>query len=168
MARTGHAAGRLDLLHFPDNCKAQSCHSNHQAKDRRTHLPFGPTSRRRAPPVHELHAGSTTSTSSPIAPERSTIGGRKNSRALIPIWRRRLAAASTSPPTPGNQILENLVPNLHHRTESHRSRTHPRAQRPPDAEGNGDLAGGSTGRLAFACRNCWGRNEKGREIGARV
>ena len=50
----------------------------------------------------------------------------------------------------GNRTLEELVPNLHRQAERHRSRTHPRARGPPEAEGNGDLAGGSTGRSPFA------------------
>jgi len=62
------------------------------------------------------------------------------------------ATASTTPP--GTETLT-LVPNLQRRTERRRSPTHPRAQRPPEAEGSGDLAGENSNRFPLACLNCW-------------
>ena len=56
-----------------------------------------------------------------------------------------------------NLDLENLVPNLHRREENRRSPTHPRAHRSPEAEENGDLAGGSTRCPHFASLNRSGK-----------
>ena len=58
------------------------------------------------------------------------------------------ATASMTPP--GTETLT-LVPNLQRRTERRRSPTHPRAQRPPEAEGSGDLAGENSNRFPLAC-----------------
>ena len=64
---------RLDLLHLPNFHEVQSCLSIHQTKAQQTHLHFEPTSRWQTPHVHELHARSTTSTSSLMTPGRSAI-----------------------------------------------------------------------------------------------
>jgi hypothetical protein len=64
-------------------------------------------------------------------------------------------------------VASTLGPNLHRRTESHRSHPPPRVRRPPEAKGNDGLAGGSTNRLSVASLNCSRGVRESRERGFR-
>ena len=54
------------------------------------------------------------------------------------------AAASASPASPRHANLDKLGPIVHRRTRRHGSPTHPRPRGPPEAEGTGAPAGGTT------------------------
>jgi hypothetical protein len=70
-------------------------------------------------------------------------------------------AASTDQAPPGNLLLQR--PNLHRRLESCRSPTHPRPRGPPEAEENGDFAGGSTNHPLVAPITVAGEGSRKRE-----
>jgi hypothetical protein len=120
--------------------------------------------RRPTTPVQRSPARNPSSNGPPAAPEWSTTRARTSPEGpysltspLPPRRRRRCRLDDVA----GNLTLDTLGPNLHHRTESHRSHTPPRARKLPEAEGSGGLTDGSTNRLPIASVNC--SEERSRE-----
>ena len=174
----GHAPSTLDL---GPELAASNDRWDGNEPDPTSHLPqnqqptphLGNKSRRpiaprkqRAPADEQLNKDSTKGDLPPQA--------RRRRRSEAPTGRGRVredlfchgATATASTTLPGTKTLT-LVPNLQRRTERRRSPTHPRAQRPPEAEGSGDLAGENSNRFPLACLNCWeeGVRERSRLVG---
>jgi len=85
------------------------------------------------------------------SPEQKTARWNGTRRTLFHID----SAASTKQSPPGYKPIKG--PNLHRQARRRRSPTHPRARRPPEAEGINAPAGGSTGRWVrplFASLDC--------------
>jgi hypothetical protein len=147
---TAAAEGRSSLDHPPRNRRTssllctlkQKLHTStaHRSRGRMKTRPLCRRSTQGAPPPRSRRRRRSGAPTGRGRDREDVIPRRRR--------RRRLDAAAV------NQTLEELVPNLHRQAERHRSRTHPRARGPPEAEGNGDLAGGSTGRSPFASLSC--------------
>ena len=153
---TGATGGKQDLLHSPDHHKIPSCHSAHQTKGPQTHLPHGTTSRRRRPPEKKLHSGSTTSTSSPMTPERNAKGARKSSRGLIPTERRRRRRLAGDARNPNPRDPRTYTTTPHPPAREKRSRPPHDAPRAIGGGGDRRLRRRHRGRLFFPSVNCSG------------
>ena len=137
------AAGESSSIHTPSsrNTDSHRCildpsrrirRRTKSTKNRRTQIGLLYTGRQNRTPPPRAHRRRRSR-----APSRR---GRAR-EDLIPRWRRRRRLNAAA----GNLDLDTLGPNPHRRDEDHRSPTAPRARGPPEMEGNGDLAGGSTG-----------------------
>ena len=153
---TEAAAGRSSPLHSPSLHETPSCHSAHQTKGQQAHLPHGPTSRRLRPPVQKLHSGSTTSTSSPMTPERNAKGARKSSRGLIPTERRRRRHLAGDARNPNPRDSRTYTTTPHPPAREKRSRPPHDAPRAIGGGGDRRLRRRHRGRLFFPSVNCSG------------
>ena len=156
---TAATAGRSSLDHPPRNRRTssllctlkQKLHTStaHRSRGRTKTRPLCRRSTQGAPPPRSRRRRRSGAPTGRGRDQEDVIPRRRR--------RRRLDAAA------GNQTLEELVTNIHRQAERHRSRTHPRARGPPEAEGNGDLAGWSTRRPPFASLNC-SRQKRGESL----
>jgi len=145
------AAGESSSIHTPSSRSTDSrrCILDPSRRIRRRTK----STKNRRTQIGLLYTGRQNRTPPPRARRRRRSGApSRRGRAredLIPRCRRRRLDAAA-----GNLDLNTLGPNLYRRIEDHRSPTAPRARGPPETEGNGDLAGESTGRLSSASLNC--------------
>jgi len=144
------AAGESSSIHTPSSRNTDS-HRCILDPSRRIRRRTKSTKNRRTQ-IGLLYTGRQNQTPPPRARQRRRSGApSRRGRAredLIPRWRRRRRLDAE------NLDLDTLGPNLHRQIEDHRSPTAPRARGLPETEGNGDLAGESTGRLSSASLNC--------------